>query len=221
MGEGLSRELPGNTFELVASASGIILDVGPGEGSSIEHMDPTRVDIVYGVEPAVDLHPLLKAKAEKYLGEKYKVLAAGAEPNSLIPALSKAGVLENASEGIFDTIICIRTLCSVLKQKETIQGLYKLLKPGGRMIVCEHVKALWLEKDSRQKYGEGLMLSWFLQRILLLAGWNALMGGCELNRDTLTVLKEAGGPNGWKSVDVDVLGTDFSIPFAVGTLVKS
>lgn len=42
--------------------------------------------------------------------------------------------------GSVDTILSMQVLCSVEKPEEVLRYLYTLLKPGGRMVVYEHVQ---------------------------------------------------------------------------------
>lgn len=39
----------------------------------------------------------------------------------------------------FDTVIVCRVLCGVPKPEEIVKGIYKCLKPGGQVLVYEHV----------------------------------------------------------------------------------
>ncbi|TID24423.1 putative alpha-L-arabinofuranosidase C [Venturia nashicola] len=216
-GEEMSSDMPPGTAELVASCTGVVLDVGPGSGTQLKLFNPNAVTKIYGVEPAVDLHPELLIKAEKYgLPGKYEVVAAGAEPQSLIPALEKRNLLnatEMHSAGIFDSIVCIRVLCGVPSAEETAAGLYRLLKPGGRLIVCEHVK---------QPYPNGgdLIASLF-QRFYMLIGWSFWLGGCCLDRDTDQMLRKVSGSDGWSQVKVSYSQTYGALPKIVGEYVKT
>jgi SAM-dependent methyltransferase len=213
----MSQEMPGNTMELIWSASGVVLDLGPGIGALVHHFDRSKITKAYGPEPAVDMHPKLQESIDKAgLTEKYEILSAGAEAETLIPALAKKGIIKtdgSTSNGLFDTIVCTRVLCGVPRQEETIEQLYRLLKPGGRMIICEHVISPWPTMGSP--------LGWLVQRIWILAGWNFWMGGCTLNRDTVLALKKAAGEKGWKRFDLKYSDPWHSIPFVVGTLEKA
>ena len=98
-----------------ATASGTVLDLGPGTGCLVAKFNPELIDQAYGAEPAVDMHPELQKNIDAaHLTEKYKALPCGAEPTSLIPCLAKEGLFGTAgvaSEGVFDTIVCTRVLC--------------------------------------------------------------------------------------------------------------
>ncbi|OBT53756.1 hypothetical protein VE04_05050 [Pseudogymnoascus sp. 24MN13] len=218
VGAELSQQLEGNTFDMLKTASGVVLDVGPGTGEILCRLDPALITKAYGVEPAVDMHPALQKNINKAgLAGKYEIVSCGAEPATLIPALDKLALLKTegrSNEGIFDTILCIRVLCSVPNQQDTVNELYRLLKPGGRLIVCEHIASPWP--------GRASVVAWILQKLWILAGWNVLMGGCKLNRGTVGALEAAGGGDrkGWKKIDIGYWETWHPIPFVVGELVK-
>jgi SAM-dependent methyltransferase len=213
----MSQELEGSTFDLLQTAGGVVLDVGPGTGEMLCRLNPELIKKAYGVEPAVDMHQALQKNIDKNgLDGKYDILACGAEPATLIPALDKKGLLKTegqSREGVFDAILCIRVLCGVPNQQETVNELYNLLKPGGRLIVCEHIASPW------PKFGS--IVGYILQKFWILAGWNLLMGGCKLNRDTVRALETAGGVNGWKKFDIVYCNPWDPIPFIAGELVKS
>ena len=144
LGKKFAEYVPSSLRPILADSRRVILNVGPGAGDQLGYYKrPENITAIYGAEPNVDLHAALRENATKAgLGEKYKVLPCGAEPEFLIPALTKDGLLGNEGSlrnGVFDEVICIRVLCGVPKQRETIEGLYRCLKPGGRFVVCEHV----------------------------------------------------------------------------------
>ncbi|KAJ4369198.1 hypothetical protein N0V83_006283 [Neocucurbitaria cava] len=215
-GEAMSTEMPGPTFQLLSECRGIVLDIGPGSGEIMPHFNPTMIRALYGAEPAEDLHPGLRRKAqESGFGAKFHPLLCGAEPESLIPALHKSGILDLsgkdglASEGVFDEICCVRVLCGVPHAEQTIKGLYNLLKPGGRMVVCEHVANPWRT--------EGRVTARFMQLVYTVLGWPFFMGGCELQRHTMGYLRDAGE---WDKFDLKYYGPTDCIPFVVGELIK-
>ncbi|KAH8664647.1 S-adenosyl-L-methionine-dependent methyltransferase [Xylariales sp. PMI_506] len=215
----MSKDVHGDIEARLKSANGLVLDLGPGTGEMLSRMGTERITKIYGAEPAVDMHATLRANVAKISGldGKYEVLACGAEPESLVPALDKAGLISSssASDGVFDTILCIRVLCGVPRQQETIEGLYRLLKPGGRMIIYEHVVSPWPAKGSS-------VLGYILQKVWYLAGWNLMMGGCEINRDTVSALTKAGAAQGgWKKVDLKYWDAWNAAPWIVGELVKA
>ena len=184
----------------------------------MQHFTPAHAATkIYGAEPCVPLHPQLLANARKHrLGRKYEIIPAGAEKETLIPALGKAGLLKAgaAEGGIFDTIVCVRVLCSVADLHETCSTMYKLLKPGGKMLVCEHVVNPW-------RSAKGSYVARLVQTMYSWLGWTFFVGNCHLRRDIGGELVEAGREwGGWEEVD---LAYDFGwsvLPYVSGRLVK-
>jgi SAM-dependent methyltransferase len=215
-GEAMSAEMPGPTFELLSHCKGVVLDIGPGSGEMLSRFNPDLITALYGAEPAKDLHPGLERQAaNRGFKSKFTPLVCGAEPESLIPALHKAGIIQvsgkggSAEDGVFDEICCTRVLCGVPHAQQTIKSLYNLLKPGGRMVICEHVANPWRT--------EGLMLARLMQMVYTLLGWPFFMGGCELQRHTAEYLRDAGE---WDKFELKYYGPKDAIPFVVGELIK-
>ncbi|KAG0645824.1 Methyltransferase 7A [Hyphodiscus hymeniophilus] len=208
-GEALSGDMPGELASLLKTLRGAILDIGPGSGEQLHLYTSSapNVDAIYGAEPAEKLHAKLAIKAnDAGFERKYHILGCGAEPSSLIPALAREGLLQDGGEGSFDEIVSIRVLCGVPDVKETAEGLYGLLRPGGRLIVMEHV----ICRDS--------IIARTLQAVYMWLGrWRFWMGGCCLDRDTEKVLREAGA---WSEVELKTLNAWSTIPQIVGYLVK-
>ena len=46
------------------------------------------------------------------------------------------------TQGSVDTVLSVQVLCGVPQPKEMIKRLYSLLKPGGKLVVYEHVRAV-------------------------------------------------------------------------------
>lgn len=217
LGPAVSADMPAPAPRLLATVRGVVLDVGPGSGEQLRHFRADRLRRVCGCEPAEGLHAALRASAAAAgLGAKYDVLKCGAEPESLVPALARAGLLREGreGEGIFDEVVCVRVLCGVPRLEETVAGLYRLLKPGGRLVVCEHVVNPWRTRD-------GSVVARGFQWLYMMLGWTFFVGGCHLDRDTERVLKEAAGRSGWANVELEPVDSWGAIPYVVGVLVKS
>ncbi|KAF2850914.1 hypothetical protein T440DRAFT_74646 [Plenodomus tracheiphilus IPT5] len=215
-GKAMSAEMPGPIFSMLENCKGVILDLGPGSGEMLKHFNPEQITALYGVEPAEDLHPRLAQNSEAVgFGTKFHALICGGEPESLIPALHKTGIMNEsgkdglASDGLFDEICCVRVLCSVPHVEQTIKNLYSLLKPGGRMVICEHVVNPWST--------EGRLLARLAQIVYTLFGWSFVMGNCELQRPTYDYLRDAGE---WDQFDLKYYRTKEALPFIVGELIK-
>ena len=64
----------------------------------------------------------------------YEIVPCGVED---VVELKKHGIVL----GSIDTILSVQVLCSVPDPNEMLRRLYALLKPGGQLIVYEHVKS--------------------------------------------------------------------------------
>ncbi|KAI9688858.1 MAG: hypothetical protein M1822_001215 [Bathelium mastoideum] len=213
---GLGADLPEPIPSLLQSVSGMVLDIGPGSGTQVHNFKNCKDTTVYGAEPEIALHGTLHRNIEKDgLGGKYHILTCGAEKESLVPACAKEGLLQQGiGSGVFDYIVCLRVLCGVTNAQDTVDGLYRLLKPGGVLIIGEHVKNPWPHRG-------GWFIPRALQKVYMLLGWSFYIGGCTLDRDTEQILLRApGSSEAWEKVDLDTQNAWGSMPRLLGYLVK-
>ncbi|KAK5326988.1 hypothetical protein LTR70_001730 [Exophiala xenobiotica] len=202
---------------LLTNATGTVLDVGPGNGSLIARFTPAAPHIthIYGAEPATALHKTLRTNADASdLGRKYEILAADATFPSIARELVRVGAITapDDARGTFDTIVCVRVLCSVPDLRGTISDLYRLLKPGGKLLVCEHTANPW-------RTSKGSVIARAMQTVYMLMGWSYFVGDCELTRDIEDELRrDARGR--WESVDVERHFGRAVFTYVSGVLVK-
>jgi len=159
-----SRAIARQRARLLPDAEGEVLELGVGGGANLRFYDPARVRRVQGVDPS----PELRAKAE-------------AAPR---PAGLRVSVADGRAEALpfpdrsFDTAVATFTLCSVADPQAALSEVRRVLKPGGRLLFCEHGLA-----------PERRIARW--QRRLEPA-WSAMAGGCRLTRDPPTEIAAAG-----------------------------
>jgi ubiquinone/menaquinone biosynthesis C-methylase UbiE len=149
--------------ELVAGASGRVVEVGAGNGINFEHY-PASVTELIAVEP----EPYLRAQAEK---------AAVDAPIRVRVVTGVAASLGLARESA-DVVVVSGVLCSVPDQREALEEFRRVLRPGGELRFYEHIRS--------QRPGFAV---W--QRAVDLL-WPRLMGGCHTDRDTFAAIQEAG-----------------------------
>ena len=201
----------------LAAANGNILEIGPGTGFSMPYFhecDKCGIGALYGAEPNTYLHDSLRQSAEAVgLGEKLRILHCGAEPESLVPALHACGLVPQGSvdSQIFDHIISIRTLCCVERPEDTAKTLYGLLKPGGRLVIFEHVI------NPYPGVGGSLMGRGF-QLLFSALGWQFFVGNCRLSQDTERVLREAGE---WQDVQAILDHSWMTVPYLTAVFTKA
>jgi ubiquinone/menaquinone biosynthesis C-methylase UbiE len=146
---------------LLAGASGVVLEIGGGTGANLPHY--RDVDRVVVAEP----DPFMRKRLGPKLGDArvpVEVSAAGAEE---LPF----------PDGSFDTAVSTLVLCTVPDQESALVEVRRVLRPGGRLLFIEHVRAT------------GSTARW-QDRIEPL--WRRLLGGCHPNRDTVAAIEEAG-----------------------------
>ncbi|KAI2627716.1 S-adenosyl-L-methionine-dependent methyltransferase [Hypoxylon sp. NC1633] len=186
---------------LVASAEGTILELGPGAGNHIPMFDQEKVRHIYGIETndsfMLDLQALITLRQ---LEEKYTVIHAAVEDTDV---LEKHGIVS----GSIDTIVSMQVFCSARKPDAVAKELYRLLKPGGKLIFWEHHRSHDL-------------VTWIVQNIWNVP-WSFFLGGCNLNRDIDRIIRSAGT---WENAD-EIEDTEQEKPWSMmprvwGTLVK-
>ena len=132
---------------LVSQAYGTVLEVGPGSGSQVVRLDAAKITKAFGVEPTLDLHDQLRASIKKAgLTDVYTIVPAEIDN---MQQLSKYGIDKES----IDTLLVVQVLCCVPQPKKTVRELYELLKPGGQMIIYEHVKT----EDVLSKFVQGAL----------------------------------------------------------------
>jgi ubiquinone/menaquinone biosynthesis C-methylase UbiE len=77
-----------------------------------------------------------------------------------------------------DTVVMTYTRCTIPKIKPALSEIRRVLKPGGKLLFCEHGRA---PDASVRRWQERLN-----------PVWRALAGGCNLNRPIDQLLLEAG-----------------------------
>jgi ubiquinone/menaquinone biosynthesis C-methylase UbiE len=145
---------------LLAGAHGAVLEIGGGTGANLAHYrDVDRVTIT---EPDPFMRDRIGPKLEDAC-VPVEISAAGAEA---LPF----------PDGSFDTVVSTLVLCTVPDQEAALDELRRVLRPGGRLLFIEHVRAA------------GSTARW-QDRLEPL--WRRLLGGCHPNRDTVAAIEEA------------------------------
>lgn len=143
---------------LVQGARGRTLDLGCGTGRNLALLGPG----VRAVGLDVSLDALRRARRR----------APG------IPlALASAGALP-FRDGAFDTVLSGLVFCSVGEPARGLAEVRRVLRPGGRLRMLEHVRATTPWKARWQDLVQPL--------------WTRVTGGCHPNRDTERAVEAAG-----------------------------
>lgn len=157
---GSDRRLGPHKRRLFAKIRGETLMLAAGTGNDFRFFPPGRSIV------AIDISEKMLARAA----------AKAAEYPGTID-LRQMDVCELAfPDNSFDTVLTAHTFCSVPRPVVGLRELYRVLKPGGQMLMLEHV---------RSRIGP---LGIFLDLMTPLAS----LIGPELNRDTVGNVQKAG-----------------------------
>ena len=150
--------------QLVPQASGRVLEIGMGTGRNLPFYDRARLTQLVGVDPALQMHRLARRRSAR-AGIDVELVGLSAERLPL-------------PDDSFDTVVCTYTLCSIPDPAAALHEVRRVLKPGGRFLFCEHGRS-----------SEPGVARW---QSRLQPVWQALAGGCHLDRDVPALLREAG-----------------------------
>lgn len=120
---------------VLPTLAGAVLDVGAGDGGSLACL-PSSARVAL-LEPDPGSARRLRRQVAHRRGAQ--VLEAAAER---IP-------LETAT---VDAAVCCAALCSVADQDQAVAEIHRVLRPGGRLVLLEHVAAepgTWLRRGQR------------------------------------------------------------------------
>lgn len=150
--------------KIVPRARGDVLEIGIGSGLNLPWYDREKVSHVWGLEPAEEM----RAKTRRRL-------QGDTLPVDLIDLPGEQIPLDNNS---VDTVLLTYTLCTIPDPVTALEGMRRVLKPGGQLLFCEHGRA---PDAGVQKWQDRLN-----------GAWCRLAGGCNMNRDIPALLRAGG-----------------------------
>jgi ubiquinone/menaquinone biosynthesis C-methylase UbiE len=150
--------------KVVPRASGDVLEIGFGSGLNLAHYDQNKVRRIWGLEPSEGMRRL----AEKPIANSGLDVELIDLPGEEIP-------LEDNS---VDTVLITFTLCTIPEAATALDGMRRVLKPGGQLLFSEHGKA-----------PDANVVKW---QDRMNPVWKKVSGGCNMNRDIPALLGAAG-----------------------------
>jgi SAM-dependent methyltransferase len=149
--------------DLLALARGRTLELGSGTGLNVPYY-PDDLDELILAEPAAPMRKRL-IKAVRRSNLSATILDAAAER---LPV----------DDGSVDTVVSTLVLCTVDQPAVVLDEIKRVLRPGGRLLFLEHVRAdsAWLAawQDRLEK------------------PWKRFAEGCRCNRATVELMAAAG-----------------------------
>jgi ubiquinone/menaquinone biosynthesis C-methylase UbiE len=146
--------------ETLAAAHGRTIDLGAGTGANLA-LYPDAVTELVLAEPDPHMVKQLRRK-----------LAQSGRAVELVEAPAERLPFEDSS---FDTAVFTLVLCTVPNPEAALAETARVLKPGGRLLFVEHVRA-----------DDAGLARW---QDRLEKPWRLLGDGCHCNRDTVATIE--------------------------------
>jgi ubiquinone/menaquinone biosynthesis C-methylase UbiE len=147
---------------LLAGAAGRVLEIGGGTGANLPCYGPA-VESLTVTEPEPSMLRLL----QRHVRGSYPATRVVRAPAEDLPF----------DDNAFDVAVSTLVLCGVDDQPRALRELRRVLRPGGQLLVIEHVRSDDPGLARRQD-----RMNWI----------NRLVVCCDCNRPTLTSIREAG-----------------------------
>ena len=146
--------------EVAREVEGRVLEIGIGTGLNLRHYE--RAERLVGVDPTRD----------------YLEVCRGRSSSANLTAALVQGRSEELpfEQGSFDSVVGTLFLCTVEGPAKALREISRVLRPGGRAHLLEHVR--WDRAGGRVQD-------------LLAPIWKLCSGGCRLNQRTPVLLAES------------------------------
>lgn len=149
---------------VVPRARGRVLEIGFGSGLNLPWYDRSLVEWIWALEPSAQMRALAAPRVARS-GLDVRIIDAPAEQMPL-------------DDCSVDTVVATFVLCTIPDPAGALARARRALRPGGRLLSCEHGAA---PDAAVRRWQERLDHPW--QRVA---------GGCHLNRDIQGLIESAG-----------------------------
>lgn len=149
---------------MIPRAEGVVVEVGFGSGLNLPYYDASRVSRLFGVDPDGTMLGLSEQRSRSM--------------SFVVETLRADGESMPLASNFADTVVVTYALCTIPDPQAALAEIRRVLKPAGRLIFIEHGQADGIRRRRWQLRLNGL--------------WGALAGGCQLDRDPLRLIREAG-----------------------------
>ena len=166
---GVTRRFEPERAEMLATATGRVLEIGPGAGTGFVNYTEAAEEVV-GLEYSAGM--LEKARAE--VGQ----LAAAGRLRTQVTLVQGSATELDFDDSSFDTVISFLVFCSVPDPETAARAIRRVLKPDGRFLFFEHVLAT-----------DPGLARW---QVRLNPLWTRVACGCNLDRDTRSLFERTG-----------------------------
>jgi ubiquinone/menaquinone biosynthesis C-methylase UbiE len=159
--------------KVVPLAEGRVLEIGIGSGLNIPFYAAHKIKHLWGLDPSSEMWSIARKNAAQHHID-VEFIQSGAEA---IPLDSNSA----------DTVVMTYTMCTIPEVRSALDEIRRVLKPGGKLVFCEH--GLAPDKDVQRWQNR------------LNPAWKILGGGCNLNRPIPQLLQQSG----FKTTDMQTM----------------
>jgi len=146
----------------ISGASGNVLEIGVGTGVNSRYLNADKIESLTVLDTSIR-KPVMRSMSRRFRNFKYI-----------------EGDVENLpfTGNSFDTVVFTLVFCSVVSPEKGLAEVRRVLKDKGNLIFIEHVRP---ENRRIRKIADNVN-----------PYWNSFSNGCNINRETLLEIKEAG-----------------------------
>ncbi len=174
--------------KVIPLAIGNVLEVGVGSGLNLPIYDGQKVDKLTAIDPSEETWKKKTVDIKK-LPFKFEFVKGSAEEMPF-------------EDHVFDTVVVTYSLCTIPNTAKALKEMKRVLKPGGKLLFCEH----------------GIAPDKKVVRIqnAINPVWKGFAGGCNLNKNIPKLISDAGFKiddlktmyiPGWKPFSFNYWGT--------------
>jgi SAM-dependent methyltransferase len=149
---------------MVPLAERTVVEVGFGSGLNLPYYDATKIEKLVGIDPDGTMLALAETPV-RFMSFDVELIRASGENMPL-------------ADSFADSVVVTYAFCTIPRPQAALAEIRRILKSTGRLIFIEHGQA---EKPGHRRWQERLNRPW---------GW--LAGGCQLNRNPLDLIRQAG-----------------------------
>jgi ubiquinone/menaquinone biosynthesis C-methylase UbiE len=146
----------------IGPAAGTVLEIGAGTGANLDLYGPAVTSLTV-TEPDVFMFKRLERRIDGGTPSRFALRA----PAEDLPF----------DDGAFDVVVSTLVLCGVDDQPRAVREALRVLRPGGRLLFLEHVRAPDAAAAKKQD-----RMNWL----------NRAMVCCDCNRPTVDTIEGAG-----------------------------
>ncbi|MCF6274299.1 MAG: methyltransferase domain-containing protein [Robiginitomaculum sp.] len=160
--------------KIIPLAHGDVVEIGIGSGHNLPYYDQDKVNKLIGIDP------------DEYVWKK--AAAKRAKFHKPLERLGLSGESIPLPDACADTVVVTYSLCTIPDPTKALREMKRLLKPGAKLLFCEHGQAPDANVHKWQNRIDPI--------------WKNIAGGCHSGRDIPTLLKDAG-------LSIDVIEQDY------------